>query len=186
MKFLLWSTLFVEALLFCSTVSFGARPNSNAQLLGALFSLLLFGLCLTVFVCLFLSKHRAYRLKLAGVLLLAPVSVVLAFCIGGVLREHLFYRDLPRLKQVVSLVQSGAARVVQGHVMLPSQYNDLASTVHAKHAAKGELIVTFFVGGGFPVKHHCYVYCSSDNSALVQKDWPIGYRKEKQWFEVND
>lgn len=153
---------------------------------GLLFSIILSGLCLAIVISLFLPRNKSQRLKLGGVLLLAPISYVVAGDLGSLIGDHLFYRDLPRLKQVIGLVQGGAIPIREGRIMLPSQYRDLASWVNAEHDSKGGLIVIFFVGNGFPVKHQCYVYISNDSQTAIEKDWPRGFRREKQWFEVSD
>lgn len=184
---LLWFTLAFEVLLFCSTLSFVARPNVSAQLLLMLSVLILFFLCLAVSVSLFPARNKQRRLKAVGVLLLAPVSLVLAGFLGGHIRDYLFYRDLPRMKEVVTLIQSGSIPISQGRINLPLQYQSLAYSTHANRDAEGALTVIFFVGGGFPVKHHCYLYRSDGIiTPEIKRDWPMGTRKEQQWFEVSD
>lgn len=143
--------------------------------------------CLAVLVNLFSTRHKQHRLKSAGVLLAAPLSLVLAVFLGGHIRNYLFYRDLPRLKEVVALIQSGSMPLAHGRISLPAKYESLTYATHGNRDATGALTVTFFVGGGFPVKHHCYLYRSDGVlTPAIRRSWPSGTRKEKQWFEVSD
>lgn len=184
---LLWFTLIIEAIFFLSTLSFVARPNVNAQLLLMVSLLILFISWLSVLGSLLPTRNKELRLKAAGVLLLAPICLVLAGVLGGHIRNYLFYRDLPRMKEVVALIQNGSIPVTGGRIDLPSKYKSLAYGTHAYRDAKGALTVLFFVGGGFPVKHQCYLYCSDGIiTPEIRRDWPSGTRKEKQWFEVSD
>jgi len=187
MKTLLWATFITEGLFFLSVLSFASRTNTNAQLLLMLSLLILFVLCLAVFASLFPSKNKPYRVKLVGALLLVPFSLFAAGFLGRHIGDYLFYRDLPRMKKVVALIQDGSIPVTKGRIKLPSQFQDLAYSTQARKDEKGVLTVIFFVGGGFPVKHQCYLYRS--NGVLtndIKKDWPSGFRREKQWFEVHD
>jgi hypothetical protein len=184
---LLWSTLIVEMIFFWSTLSFVARPNVNAQLLLILSLLVLLFSWLAVLVSLFPARNKQHRLKAAVVLLLAPLCPVVAGFLGGHVRNYLFYRDLPRMKEVVALIQNGSIPVTGGRINLPTKYESLAYGAHAYRDAKGALTVIFFAGGGFPVKHHCFLYRSDGIiTPEIRRDWPSGTRKEKQWFEVSD
>lgn len=187
MEKLLLVTFATEATLFFSLLSFAARSNMNAQLLLMLSLLVLCGLCLIVFISLFFKQNKPYRIKMIVALLLAPACLFCAGFWGRQIGDYLFARDLPRLKQAVRLIESGAVPIKKGRLELPEQYRDLAYSVHARRDNLGVLTVTFFVGGGFPVKHQCYLYRA--NGVLtnaIKEDWPSGFRREKQWFEVHD
>lgn len=184
---LLWFALLAEAVCFLSALSFISRPNVNAQLLLMLSLPTLLIAWLAVLVGLFSARGKQHRLKYLQVLLLAPTSLVLAVFIGGHTRDYLFYRDLPRMKEVVALIQSGSIPLAPGRINLPDKYKSLAYGTHAGRDEQGALTVTFFVGGGFPVKHHCYLYRSDGvMTPEVRRNWTSGFRREKQWFEVSD
>lgn len=188
---LLLCTFFFEGANFLASMSLSARVNSDAQMWQLLFIPILCVLCLIVFVALFSPKNKPYRLMLTGALLLFPISYIAAAYLGSFMGDWLFYRDLPRMKQVVALVQKGSIPIYYGitsygEIPLPAQYQDLAAKVRGERDSKGRLMVTFFVGGAFPSKHQCYIYNSNDNRAAVEKGWPSGFRREKQWFEVRD
>ncbi len=184
---LLWFILALEAVLFFSGLSFIARLDGAAQLLLILTLLALPIPWLVMLVGLFRSQSKQHRPKMAGVLLLAPLSLVLAAFLGGHIRSYLFYRDLPRMKEVVALIQDGSISLTHGRLNLPSRYGSLAYATHANRDAAGTLTVEFFVGGGFPVKHHAYLYLSDGvMTPEIRRDWPSGLRREKQWFEVSD
>jgi hypothetical protein len=180
-------TLVVEAIFFLSAVSFFARPGGISQLLLTLSALLLAGSWIIVFIISFFPRNRLHWKKSISVLLLTPLSLFFALFLGRHISDYLFYRDLPRMKEVVALIQNGRIPISDGKVIMPAKYQSLSYGTHAYRDADGTYTVTFFVGGCFPVKHLCYLY-RSDNIITpdIRRDWPSGFRREKCWFEVWD
>lgn len=180
-------TLVVEALLFWSALSFFARPNSMAQLLFMLSILILPALWLAVLVALFRAQNKQSRVASAGVLCLAPLCLFFALYLSIPLRNYLFYRDLPRMQEVVNLIQNGSIPITDHPLQVPPQYDSLAYSVHSYREFGGSLTVIFFVGGGFPVKHHCYLYRSNGLiTPRIRQEWMVNLQREQQWFEISD
>jgi signal transduction histidine kinase len=184
---LLWFALIVEAIFFWATLSFIGRSTPYNQLLFMLMLLILFFTWMTVLFSLFFKQNKQHRLKAVGVLLLAPASLVLAVWLGFHLSTYLFYRDLPRMKEVIALIENGKIPITERRIALPSKYESLAYMTHASRDLKGVLTVTFYVGGGFPSKHIAYLYRADDTiTPEISMEWPSGRRRIKQWFQVSD
>jgi len=116
-------TLVVEAIFFLSAVSFFARPGGISQLLLTLSALLLAGSWIIVFIISFFPRNRPHWKKSISVLLLTPLSLFFALFLGRHISDYLFYRDLPRMKEVVALIQNGTIPTSDERVILPAQYN---------------------------------------------------------------
>ena len=189
MKFLLRTTLVFEAIFFLLVLRYMARPDAIVQVITMLFAVLLFVPWLAVLITALSLSHRDqhYRMPSAVVLILAPASLFVALFVGSHIRDYLFYRDLPRLKEMVTLIKDGSLQTRNERIEIPDRYKGLAYSIHSDSTANGGLMVTFFVGSGFPVKHLCYVYRSDDAMTDDMKDdWHIIHRREKHWFEVSD
>lgn len=54
--------------------------------------------------------------------------------------------------------------------------------------ASGDIVVTFWWGGGFPVKHTALVYCATDEPLEYFRagGWNKGYALEEDWYVVKD
>lgn len=184
---LLWFTLIVECVLFWSALSFLARPNAGPQMLLTLTILVMVVVWPAVLVSLFRTQARTYRLRAAALLLLAPASLVLAVNVSGPVRDYLFYRDLPQMKKVVSLIVNGTLPVPKEKTGVPVKYKESNYETRAERDSSGALTVEFLVGGGFPVKHYAYLYRSDGVlTRRITSFWPASRRREPQWFEVSD
>ena len=144
--------------------------------------------CVVLFSALFVRSNQPhYYRKSIAVLLLAPLALFSSVFLSRYLRDYLFYRDLPHMKEVVALIQNGKIPISDGKVILPAKYQSLSYDTHAHHDEDRTYTVIFFVGGGFPVKHLCYRYRSDDIiTPEIKRSWPSGFRREKCWFEVWD
>ena len=184
---LLKITFVFEAIFFCSLLSMLGRSNSTAQLIVMPMLFVLPVLWFSVLGSLSREQNKHLRQKSVIVLALAPLSLVLAVMLGPRLNDYLFYRDLPRLNEAVALIKKGAVPIEEGHARLPAEYSSLSYATHADQDSRGVWTITFFVGGGFPVKHQCYLYRSDDKiTDEVALTWPRGRHREKYWFQVSD
>ena len=187
MKPILRLIFMTEAVLFLSLIVFTARPALSNQLLFTLSFLLLLLLYPIVFFGLFFAQNKPLRPQMALALILAPLSLFVGGFLGGHASTYLFYRDLPRMKEVVALLQSRPLTSRREHIYLPAQYKDLAYSTQAGKDSQGMVTVLFLVGVGFPVKHVYYLYRSDDTiSPNLRLEWRGGYRREKYWFQVSD
>ena len=187
MKPILRLIFVAEAVLFLSLIGFTARPAFSNQSLFMLSFLLMLPLYPIVFFGLFFAQNKPFRPQMAIALLLAPLSLFVGGFLGGHANTYLFYRDLPRMKEVVALLQTRPLTSRRERIDLPVQYKDLAYVTQAGKDSQGIVTVLFFVGGGFPAKHTCYLYRSDDKiSSDLRAEWHSSRHREKNWFQVSD
>lgn len=169
--------LALEVVFFSALLSFVARPGGSAELLVMLTAL---PTLLCWLASLFLLRDKMHRRRAAAVVLLAPAFLCIIPTVGPSLRAARFRRDLPRLREVVHLAERGQFSDGQP---LPAPYQSLAYAVRVE---RKPLRVTFYVGGGFPVKHEAYVYRADDSIDALRRDWPRAVRRLPHWFEASD
>jgi hypothetical protein len=102
-----------------------------------------------------------------------------------------FVRIMPRYATVVQQMETGQIVVLNTptRVVLSGKEAELAYAVWADKATNGTLTVTFFVGGGFPVKHWGYLYRSSGENPPEEwwiKSYWMGRRLNDKWFYIFD
>ena len=131
----------------------------------------------------------------------AGVVVILLFCFkagdislnaGHNKREKVFAERLPQYEEAVRVMGSkisGEPVFLKGKEV-PKTYQHLAYWIHAKKDEGNVLVVTFFWGGGFPVKHSAFVYRSDGwlppKGTDFRREWPFAERINKNWLRVGD
>jgi hypothetical protein len=177
----------------CAVAFFVAAPTLSSQLIsvGALFVLLL-----TLPVAVFHAwRHRARGLMRATMPFVAClVAVPIGGSLGAVYRDLDFrYRRLPAYEKVVRKIQSG--ELPAGNIKeMPPEIDGLAYMIEVHDDAPGGLMVEFFWGGGFPVKHTVYIYRASGLPPPTSPNWEIkpycqwdgARRLNENWFSDID
>ncbi|MBC7529865.1 MAG: hypothetical protein H7308_20230 [Chthonomonadaceae bacterium] len=187
MKPILRLIFVTEAILFLSFIGFAARPAFSNQSHFMLSFLLLLPLYPIVFFGLFFAQNKPFRPQMAIALLLAPLALFVGGFLGSYANTYLYYRDLPRMKEVVALLQNRPLTIRREHIDLPAQYKDLAYVTQAGKDSQGVMTVLFIVGSGFPTKHTCYLYRSDDKiSPELRAEWHSSRHRENNWFQVSD
>ena len=163
-----------------------ARPTAFAQLIVMGSGLVLFPLSFVLASVVERRRFRGWGLVCVSLPLSVPLLFFLAVRIGGLLRDGLFDRDLPKLERIVQVSESRVATTGES-TRIPVATADVSGPVWARRGSDGILTVTIFVGGGFPVKHLAYIYRSDDTfPAELSKSWPKMKRRQQKWFEVSD
>lgn len=59
---------------------------------------------------------------------------------------------------------------------------------HSYREESGQLVVVFFMDGGFPVKHRGFLYVSKDNPGdpWLRKNWRRRMRWKENWYAISD
>jgi hypothetical protein len=187
-------TLFAIALFAgCAMAFFVAAPTGLSQLISmAALLMVLIALPVTVF--------RAWRYRASGPLRAAMplvaclVAAPIGYSIGGAYRDLDFrYRRLPAYEEVVRKIQSG--ELPAGTTKeVPPEIDRLAYMIHAHDEAPDGLMVEFFWGGGFPVKHSAYIYRASGLPPPTSTNWELkpycewagARRLNENWFSASD
>ena len=177
----------------CAVSFFVAAPTGSSQLVSVAALLLLLS---ALPVALFYAwRHRARgSLRAAAPLLACLVAAPIGLSIGGVYRDLDFrYRRLPAYEQIVRKIELGE---LPGEAVkeMPTEMEGLAYGIHVHEDAPGGLMVVFFWGGGFPVKHSVYIYRASGlpppTSAKWEMEpyyhWPQARRLNANWFAASD
>lgn len=179
-----WLTVAQAVILFLAGAAFLARPNPLVQLVFMLAILLQLVMWPAMAVVALLPHNKAKRLKLASSLGFVPLALVASVLLGRPLNDYLFYRDLTRMKEVVTGIEKGSIRITNASV--PIGYENLAYRIDSSREGQ-VLTVTFWIGSGFPVKHNAYIYRSDGKlTPEMRRDWPSSRQREEQWFQVSD
>lgn len=183
-----FAAVLVVSIAFVGTVfCMAARPSGSLQLWYPLLGGVLLVLSLMIPSCVLPQWKVAYAWRWLG-LLLMPLLLVIGIWGGRKMRAVLFQRDLPALQRVVDLVAKGEVRVDDGRVVLTDTSSSPTKYVQSRwDEASSALELTFFVGGGFPVKHFAYLYRSDGKFPRDRlRHWPKRRQRAEHWFEVSD
>jgi hypothetical protein len=177
----------------CAVAFFVAAPTGSSQLVSVAALLLLL---LALPVALFYAwRHRARGLlRAAAPLLACLVAAPIGGSIGAAYRSLNFrYRRLPVYEQIVRKIESGE---LPGETIkeMPPEIDSLAYGIHVHDDAPGGLMVVFFWGGGFPVKHSVYIYRASGLPPPTSTKWEMepyyhwsgARRLNDNWFAAHD
>ena len=177
----------------CAVAFFVAAPTGLSQLISmASLCLLLVTLPVTLF---YAWRHRAGGPARAAIPLVAClVAVPIGGALGARYRSLDFeYRRLPAYESVVRKIDSG--ELTAGAIKeTPPEIDGLAYMIHVHDDAPGGLMVEFFWGGGFPVKHLVYIYRASGLPPPTSTNWELkSYcewsrprRLNDNWFAAHD
>ena len=180
-------TILIAGLWFFAFAAFAARQTVVTQVFMTLLTLALLGFGSTTFVLFFArwSEDRWRGLVPVGI---CTIAVVLAPRVGAVIRESTFRRDLPSYNAVIRQMERGSIPVDAELRRIPQAEGAQAYVVLAQRTSEG-LNVEFITGGGFPVKHSGYLYCSSgeiERGSLIDSRWPKRREVMPMWFRISD
>ncbi|WP_145985470.1 hypothetical protein [Marilutibacter maris] len=173
---------------FLSCLAFVARPNVWSQLMSMLFSLT----ALPWLAMLVIQGAIRWRERAVGNLvscLLIVASFQFAISCGHVVRDAVFRFQSDRWNRAVTWVVRHNAPNGGRPIALPDEYSDLAYGVHYRHDEACGLMVDFFWGGGFPVKHTVRRYALNPDWVDIgqcRKSWSRGRALSGSWYEVSD
>ena len=162
----------------CAVAFFVGTPTPLSQLISVA-ALLVLLLALPVAV-LHAWRHRASGLiRATAPFLVCLVAVPIGGSLGRVYRDLDFrYRRQPAYEKVVRKIQSGD--LPAGNIKeIPPEIHGLAYMIEVHDDAPGGLMVEFFWGGGFPVKHTVYIYRASGLPPPTSPNWE--FKPYRQW-----
>lgn len=181
-------------ILCISLYSFGYRPDISSQLGGMLGGVYLFVMLVVSFIAIFKfwEKYSLFSVIPFVILLLCFKAGAISLKAGHNKRENVFAERLPQYEEAVRVMESkikGEPVFLKGKEV-PEAYHHLAYWIHAEKYGGGVLVVTFFWGGGFPVKHSAFVYRSDGwlppRGTDFRREWPFAERINENWFRVGD
>jgi len=183
-----------SVLFFGILLAFTIWQNPTMQLVAMAWLLGMLLLLIINFVGgIVIWKRHRYKsfLPLSICLFTVLFSFIIAPYVGSKIKDRIFYHRLYDYEKVISLFQEKelVAPHELGRVELPKKYQYLGYTVLAELDSEGTLTVEFLTGGGFPVKHLGYLYCSDGNippELKYRKRWPYLSRINDNWFRIAD
>jgi len=180
-------TVLIACLWFLVFLASAAQPSGLTQLFSILLTLalLVFGFISFVFVFLLWRQERWRSLIPVGA---CALVVLLAPEVGGLIRQFMFDRSLPRYESIIRQMESGSLPVSAELRRVPQVESSLAYAVLAQRT-NGVLSVEFLTGSGFPVKHSGYLYCSSgliERGSQMDSRWPMRREVRPLWFRISD
>jgi hypothetical protein len=187
------SVLGASALLGAAAYAMSLQMGGSTQ-----FVILLLALALPLLALAALGA-ALWRWRRLGKAAFVPLGAALAgflLVIGCLLLgrwtcDALFWWNLPRYREVVERVRSGGIAVTDKIERLddPVARSPRCHAVFASREPGGAVIVEFWVGGGFPVKHAGYMYYSRDEiepESELRRRWPGRRKMAPNWYEIRD
>ena|SRR5687767_5092034 len=118
-------------------------------------------------------------------------TAVIAVIVAPRLFDAGFARIMPRYAGVIQQIEAGQVAVGSDPTAITLRNADakLGYAAWATRASNGVLMVTFFVGGSFPVKHWGYLYSSAGEileGSFEDSQWPKRRRLREKWFYIAD
>jgi hypothetical protein len=116
------------------------------------------------------------------------LAMVLAPEAGIWIRNRRFLQVLPHYESILREMDSGRIPVTSELGRIPGAEGPFAEAVLAQRTQDG-LHVEFLSGGGFPLKHHGYLYLSTgliEPKSPVGKRWPNRYELRPRWYRISD
>ena len=182
----LYTMLGLELSLAIALGAFLIKANVWTQLLSMLLLLATFVAWMFLLGALFRRQSAQQRFYKVAVLFAAPLYIFISTPIAISIDNFLFARSLWRYQNIVDQTKSGAIKLQNDRIELPSQDRDLAYRVWVDKK-KNVWTITFLVGGGFPVKHRGYIYKSDDKWTNADwRNWSSYKRRAPYWFEASD
>jgi hypothetical protein len=165
--------------------SIGLRPSSDRQFF-LIVSLLLVLFCLVFYTVRLLWKWSEHKQRIAAIaiLLLGPAVGV---AIAPHLRSAMFAYDLPRYDAAVRWAATHAIIDQEVRLVPIDQYRDLGSVIFVRNNTQCGLIVDFFWGESFPVKHWLRRYAAAPHQQSKKECRDNWYRvrpRTKFWSEL--
>ena len=181
-------TVIVAGLWTTSFVVFVVHPSMATQLLSMLLGLGLLVAGCVGFVRLFRHWERERWREV-----LPPVACVLVVVLmpetGAAARRAVFQHSLPGFESVIHQIEQGTIPVTIELQPIPQARSGSGGPVLAQRSTNGVLTVEFITGGGFPVKHSGFLYCSSGSieaGSRTDSRWPRRQPIKPRWYRVSD
>jgi hypothetical protein len=134
-------------------------------------------------------KWRERGLANLASCLLLVASFPTAVFLGHAIRNTIFSHELDRWNQAAVWVMTHNDPNGNTPIELPQRYADLAYAVHYEVNQSCGLVVDFFWGGGFPVKHTVRRYANNPSWTEIREcrvGWRGGRRLSGRWYEISD
>lgn len=181
-------TLAIAGLWFAVLCVFAARQTPNTQLLGAVMTLALLVVILISFVRIFTDwKQQHWRSLIPFVSCMLAVALYPAS--RSAIRRITFERSLPRYESIIRQIESSPVPISSEVVLIEQTEDSSIYHVRTNRSPDGVLSVEFLTGGGFPVKHSGYLYCSSgviEPGSYFDSRWPKKREMKPKWFRISD
>lgn len=181
-------TIFVAGLWFAVFIAFAARPSPVTQLLSMLLDLGLLVFGFISFIRLF-THWRRERWRVVIPFATCVLAVALAPEVGATIRRVAFQHSLPHYESIIRQMESGTIPVTQELRRIEQAEGGSAYSVLAQRSTNGVLTVEFLTGGGFPVKHSGYLYCSSgfiEPGSAADSRWRKKREVRPLWYRISD
>lgn len=176
--------------IFClvATAHFASRPSLVGQLLVMVALVFVLGSGVQLaWSALMLWKHKDVSRLIPCAFVIA--GFVLGLFLGKGFREWNFSHELPRYNEAVVWASAHAKKEEIVVLELPSRLSGLGKGVHVHESSRCGLMVDFYWGGGFPVKHIVRRYAERPGFAEIpdcRKSWSGGRKLTEHWFELRD
>ena len=132
------------------------------------------------------SGRRPVYLRLLP--LFVCVLAILSFLFTGrALNRFEFAARKPAMEMVASSLANLATDETLNlrREQYSEELGDFFYVVQASRQSADDLVVVYFYGNGFPLKHSAWYFSSADNPP-TKVGWPKQERIEKNWFKVGD
>jgi hypothetical protein len=182
------STWIFTATCFIPLCAFAIRPNAWLQL-GSMVCFVVALFWCAILVVLGAAKWRERAVgNLVSCLMIVAAFPIAVFC-GQTIRSAVFLHDLDRWNQAVKWVVTHNTPNQPRLIQLPPEYSDLADGVGYTHDGTCGLMIDFFWGEGWPVKHTVRRYAINPKWADImqcREDWSSGSALSGNWYEISD
>lgn len=171
---------------FISGLTFGIRPNGFSQL-----GLMIFGACLFCIIVISLIK-TIFLIRRNGLRELVPIIfsifiVISSLFFGHYIRLQIFRLNLNAYKSAVDWVRTQEVSPNKTYVNLspPERFSNITYAIHASKTEKCGLVVWFFWGSGFPVRHTMRIFVEDTVQDIECLGRYYGIRQfENNWYEA--
>ena len=175
---------------FFLVTGFAAHPIATLQLGSMLLIPFLVGAALVSVVLVF-ARWRRQGVRALIPLFACGLFAVAPFEVARPVRAAIRAWAFPSYERLVARIESGAIPV-SGELHRVDGAESEARFAYAVLAGRDSnqvLTVEIFTGGGFPVKHDGYLYCSAGTIApgsLSDERWRRRKDLGRGWFEISD
>jgi len=182
-----WTWLVISAC-FISWWGLAARPSADWQLASIASCIAAFFSLVTLVIRGALKWRERGLVDLISCLLIVaacPAGVAIGRMVRGVVLSH----DIDRYNAAAKWVAAHNRPDSSNLVHLPPQYGDLAYGVNYERDDVCGIMIDFYWGGGFPVKHIVRRYATNPGWVRVEKchkDWERIHPVSDNWYEIAD
>jgi hypothetical protein len=167
---------------------FVAHQTPKTQILSALMTLAFLVVILISFVRIFTDwKRQRWRSLIPFVSCMLAIALYPAS--RSAIRRITFERSLPHYETIIRQIESSPVPISSESRQIEQTEDSSIYHIRANRSPDGVLSVEFLTGGGFPVKHSGYLYCSSGviiPGSYFDSRWPKKREMKTQWFRISD